>query len=176
MALAKRAERITREAILKLLSDEETAKVSAAEATPGLAEGEEYLDLEHLDLGVRRAEAATTKITMGHVLPRSAVSPQTWSKILAQLAGGTRMNQMQSLARVQESVSGAAGRLYHDRGFMIHAAAYLGVNALLIIINLAATPGKYWFYWPLLGWGLGLVGHAFGVLRRSTRSQPGPGR
>jgi hypothetical protein len=47
---------------------------------------------------------------------------------------------------------------------------YLAVNALLIVINLATTPGKYWFYWPLLGWGIGIAGHAFGVLRHSKRS------
>ena len=63
----------------------------------------------------------------------------------------------------------AVRRLYHDPGFVIHFAAYLAVNVLLIVINLVTTPGKYWFYWPLLGWGLGIAGHAFGVLRHSRR-------
>jgi len=152
------------------MSNEEIAKVSTAEAASGLTEGEESLDLEHLDQGVQRAKTATTKVTMGHILPRSAVCDETWSKIFAQLAGGRRMNQMQSLARVQETLGGAASRLFYDRGFLIHFAAYLAVNALLIVINLMTTPGKYWFYWPLLGWGLGIVGHAFGVLRHSRRS------
>ena len=38
------------------------------------------------------------------------------------------------------------------------------------MINLVTTPGKYWFYWPLLGWGLGIIRHAYGVLRH----QDGP--
>jgi hypothetical protein len=85
MTDAKRAEQIARDTILKLLSNEEIAKVSTAEAASGLTEGGEYLDLEHLDQGVQRAKAAT-KVTMGHVLPRSAVCDETWCKILAHLA------------------------------------------------------------------------------------------
>ena len=85
MTDAKRAEQVARDNILKLLSNDEIAKVSSAEAASGLTEGGEYLDLEHLNEGVQRAKAAT-KVTMGHVLPRSAVSGETWSKVLAQLA------------------------------------------------------------------------------------------
>lgn len=85
MTDTKRAERVARDAILKLLSDAEIAKISTAEAASGLTEGGEYLDLEHLDQGVQRAKAAS-KITMGHVLPRTAVRDETWSKILAQFA------------------------------------------------------------------------------------------
>lgn len=159
---AERAEYVTRDTILMLLSDDENAKVSNAEAALRPTQGEEYLDLQHLDRGVQRAKAVTPNATRGHILPRSAVSEATWSKILAHLAS----EESQSLA----SVGTAARRLLHDRGFVIHFAAYLAVNALLIVINLVATPGKYWFYWPLLGWGLGIVGHAFGVLRHSQRS------
>jgi hypothetical protein len=84
MTDAKRAEQVARDDILKVLSGEEIAKVSTAEAASRLTEGGEYLDLEHLDQGVQRAKAAT-KVTMGHVLPRSAVSDETWRKVLARL-------------------------------------------------------------------------------------------
>jgi hypothetical protein len=86
MIEARRAEHVTRDAILALLSDEEIAKVSTAETAAGLREGGEYLDLEHLDRGVQRASAAT-KGTMVHALPRAAVRDETWTKILARLAG-----------------------------------------------------------------------------------------
>jgi hypothetical protein len=85
MTDAKRSEQVTRDAILNLLTDEETARVSTAKVAIGLTEGAEYLDLEQLDQGVKRARAGTA-LTMGHVLPRSAISQQTWSKILARLA------------------------------------------------------------------------------------------
>ena len=85
MTHVTRTEFVARDTILKLLSNEETAKVSSAEAASGLADGAEYLDLEHIDQGIQRANAST-KVVMGHVVPRQAVSDATWSKILAHLA------------------------------------------------------------------------------------------
>ena len=52
-------------------------------------------------------------------------------------------------------------------GFYIHLFVYLVVNTLLIIINLTTSPEYYWFKWPLLGWGTGLLFHAFGVYASS---------
>jgi hypothetical protein len=75
---------VTRDSVLKLLSDDEVARVSTAETAARLADGDEYLDLEHLDQGVRRADGTATP--MGRVLPRKAVHADTWSKILMQLA------------------------------------------------------------------------------------------
>jgi hypothetical protein len=87
MTVAERAEHIARDTILKMLSDEEIAKVSTAESAAGPTVGEEYLDLEHLDRGIQRAQASMSKLTTGHIVPRSAVRSETWNKILAQLAG-----------------------------------------------------------------------------------------
>ena len=75
---------ITRDAILALLSDVEVASVSTAEAAPGLAAGDEFIDLVHLDKGVRRA--GKPAVPMGEVLPRKAVRAATWSAIVKQLA------------------------------------------------------------------------------------------
>lgn len=85
MSNAAKAGLVARDSILKLLTDEETARVSTAETASSLAEGAEYLDLEHIDQGIQRAKAAT-KVTMGHVVPRHAVSDGTWTKIIARLA------------------------------------------------------------------------------------------
>ena len=49
--------------------------------------------------------------------------------------------------------------VFRDQGFLIHAIVYAGVNALLATIDLLVSPGSTWFQWPLLGWGLGLLGH-----------------
>ena len=165
MSIADRGEQVTRDTILKLLSDEENARVSTGEAAARLNEGAEYLDLQHLDRGVQRAKTGS-QAPMGHILPRSAVAAETWSNILARLPSGSRVDQSQSPTRLQV----AAGHLYHDVGFKIHLLAYLSVNALLLVINLMTTPNTYWFFWPLLGWGIGIVGHAFGVLRQSRGS------
>ena len=80
----KRNEYVTRDAILKLLSDEEIGRVSALEAGPPLVEGDEYLDLLHLDEGVRQVHP-TTKVAIHQVLPRSAVRDETWTKICSRL-------------------------------------------------------------------------------------------
>ncbi len=79
----KRTEYITRDSVLRLLSDAEVAKVSTAETATDLADDDEYLDLEHLDQGVRRARKGTSP--MGRLLTRKAVSEGTWSQIVAQL-------------------------------------------------------------------------------------------
>jgi hypothetical protein len=51
------------------------------------------------------------------------------------------------------------------RGFYIHAAVYVLVNRMLTIINLMFVPEFLWFFFPLIGWGIGLVMHfLFGVL------------
>lgn len=54
------------------------------------------------------------------------------------------------------------------RGFYSHAAIFVAVNLLLLAVNLVSSPDELWFYWPLLGWGIGLAVHAlrvFGLAR-----------
>jgi hypothetical protein len=86
MTNEKRSEYLTRDRLLKLLSDEEIASVSTAVTAPRLAEGDEYLDLEQLERGVLRAPTTTA---MGRLLPRKAVREATWSAILTQLPAST---------------------------------------------------------------------------------------
>jgi hypothetical protein len=82
MNTSHRTENLTRNSIMKLLSDDEIVSVSAAE-TARLSEGDEYLELDHLDRGVRRATGTST--AMAKVLAKSAVAEATWNKILTQL-------------------------------------------------------------------------------------------
>ncbi|MGD0524998.1 MAG: hypothetical protein ABSE49_07635 [Polyangiaceae bacterium] len=77
----------TRGRIMELLSDDEVARVSTAEGGAPLADGDEYVDLEAPDNGVRRVHGVMQQ-TMGRVLPRRAVSAATWAKITARI--GTR--------------------------------------------------------------------------------------
>ncbi|KYF70904.1 2TM domain-containing protein [Sorangium cellulosum] len=49
------------------------------------------------------------------------------------------------------------------KGFRSHLFSFVVVNAFLFAIN-ALTPGPWWFFWPLLGWGLGLAFHARAAL------------
>jgi hypothetical protein len=63
-------------------------------------------------------------------------------------------------------------RLLRDIGFKIHFAAYAGVNLLLLVINLLTTPNELWFYWPLAGWGLGIIAHGAAVYYSGRRRMP----
>jgi hypothetical protein len=82
---AQRDDYITRDAILKLLSDDEVARVATSEAGGPLAVGDEYIELGHLDHGVRRMRP-TTPLPMSDVLARRSVHDSTWSQICARLA------------------------------------------------------------------------------------------
>lgn len=42
--------------------------------------------------------------------------------------------------------------------FSHHAKVYGAVNALLFLIDVV-TGNTLWFFWPLLGWGVGLLVH-----------------
>jgi hypothetical protein len=76
-------EHITREKILMLLSDDEVASVCTAETAARPLEGEEYLDMDDLDQGVRNVLG--TSPPMSRLLMRRAVHEKTWDKILKQL-------------------------------------------------------------------------------------------
>ena len=48
------------------------------------------------------------------------------------------------------------------RGLRHHTMVYVGVNVVLFLIDMF-TPGGPWFWWPLLGWGIGLAAHWISV-------------
>lgn len=48
-------------------------------------------------------------------------------------------------------------------GFYIHLAVYLLVNTGLVLLNLLVVPQKIWFFWPMAGWGIGLLFHGLAV-------------
>jgi len=73
------------------------------------------------------------------------------------------MNQEQ-----QQRYEQAHARVKQLKGFYTHAAAYVVVNIGLLVINLL-TLGPWWFYWPLLGWGIGLGVHALNVFALGGR-------
>lgn len=49
------------------------------------------------------------------------------------------------------------------KGFYSHLLAYTTVISFLAVINLIYSPIYLWFFYPLLGWGLGVFFHAMKV-------------
>lgn len=62
----------------------------------------------------------------------------------------------------QQRYERARKRVEALKGFYTHAAVYVLVNTGLFVINLLAG-GSWWFFWPLIGWGIGLAVHALNV-------------
>lgn len=83
MSDASKTALLTQAAILQLLSDGEVASVRDAEAKTQLRLGDEYLDLDHLQHGVQRADG--TQTSARNLLPHKAVHEDTWRRILRQL-------------------------------------------------------------------------------------------
>lgn len=52
-----------------------------------------------------------------------------------------------------------ARQIRRRRGFLVHAALWAAVNAMLVIVWALVGGGHPWFLYPLLGWGIGLVAH-----------------
>ncbi|HET6336869.1 MAG TPA: hypothetical protein VFG30_26775 [Polyangiales bacterium] len=80
--MKKQPEPVTRDHILKILSDDEAASVTTAETAAQLVHGDEFIDLTQLGMGVQRAEASHPT---EDVLPRKAVNEHTWQKVVANL-------------------------------------------------------------------------------------------
>lgn len=56
----------------------------------------------------------------------------------------------------------ADARAEELQGYYVHLLVYFTVNTGLFLINLFTRGdggGGWWFYWPLLGWGIGVLIH-----------------
>jgi len=73
----------------------------------------------------------------------------------------------------QEAYKKAEERVEAKMEFYKHLAVYVGVNVLLIIINVATSPQHLWFKWPLLGWGICLFLHGISIFVFSGRKFEG---
>ncbi len=49
------------------------------------------------------------------------------------------------------------------KGFYGNLISYVLVNLFLIFINLKYSPEHIWFFWPMLGWGIGVLFHGIKV-------------
>lgn len=63
----------------------------------------------------------------------------------------------------EEKYKMAKKRVEEIKGFYGHLFAYIGVNVVLIVINLITNPFHIWFYWVSVFWGIGVFWHAMGV-------------
>jgi hypothetical protein len=50
------------------------------------------------------------------------------------------------------------------KGFYIHLGIFAAVMTALLAADFAVA-GTWWVQWPFIGWGLGILGHAYLVFR-----------
>ncbi len=63
----------------------------------------------------------------------------------------------------EERRASAIERLEARRGFKTHLAAYVIVNATLVVIWALSGAGYFWPIWSILGWGIGVAFNAWAV-------------
>lgn len=59
-----------------------------------------------------------------------------------------------------EKYEKAKERVEELKKFYSNLATYVVINIILIIINLLTNPGKLWFYWVTVFWGIAILLHA----------------
>lgn len=57
----------------------------------------------------------------------------------------------------------ARKKVQEMKGFYSHLIAYLFVIPIIAFVNIKYTPDHYWFLYPMLGWGIGVLFHGIGV-------------
>lgn len=63
----------------------------------------------------------------------------------------------------KEQFERAKKRVGEIKGFYGHLTAYVAVNIFFLVINLLTSPEHLWFFWPMLGWGIGVTMHGLRV-------------
>jgi hypothetical protein len=66
---------------------------------------------------------------------------------------------MESNHQEYERYQQAQKRVEKIKGFYGNLISYIVVNLFLLFINLKYSPEELWFFWPMLGWGIGLLFH-----------------
>lgn len=67
---------------------------------------------------------------------------------------------MESNYNDREQYESARKRVKEIKEFYSHLLSYVVVNLFLMAVNLLTSPEHLWFFWPMLGWGVGIAVHA----------------
>ena len=62
-----------------------------------------------------------------------------------------------------EQYQQARKRVKEKKKFYNHLSIYLVMSGFFFLVNYFSSPGRWWFYWPMLGWGIGVAMQYFKV-------------
>jgi len=68
----------------------------------------------------------------------------------------------------KERYESAKKQVMEMKSFYSHLIVYLIMAVFFIVINLVTSPGVYWFYWPIIGWGIGVFFHGMETFKKGT--------
>ena len=57
----------------------------------------------------------------------------------------------------------ARKRVKAKKEFYQHLTSYVTMSIFFLLLNAVTSFGAWWFYWPILGWGVGIVFHYFDI-------------
>lgn len=57
----------------------------------------------------------------------------------------------------------AVKKVKAKKEFYNHLSTYIVMGLFFFLLNAATAWGNWWFYWPMLGWGIGLLFHYMDV-------------
>lgn len=57
----------------------------------------------------------------------------------------------------------AQKRVEDIKGFYGNLTSYIVVNIGLMVLNLVTSPDHLWFFYPMIGWGIGVIAHGMSV-------------
>ncbi len=75
---------------------------------------------------------------------------------------------MKTIDSEEQKYSRAKKKVENLKGFYSNLLAYCLVIPFLIFINLMTSPHHLWFWYPMVGWGIGIVFHAVGVFNKTS--------
>ncbi|MDW6003234.1 2TM domain-containing protein [Vibrio mangrovi] len=78
---------------------------------------------------------------------------------LSELQGEQDMHKTSQISEEERAIS----YVRDIKGFYSHAITYCLVITLLFIINFSVNSDYIWAWWPMLGWGIGLISHGLNV-------------
>jgi hypothetical protein len=81
--MKRQPESVTRETILRILSDEEAASVGSETTSTQIEDGDEFIDLGEIEKGVQRSVGSHRQ---KNLLLRKAIHENTWRKVTTDLA------------------------------------------------------------------------------------------
>ena len=63
----------------------------------------------------------------------------------------------------EDTIKKAKQRVKAKKEFYEHLSTYIVMGVFFFVLNAITAPGRWWFFWPILGWGIGVFFHYLNV-------------